>query len=147
MNKSFRPAILAALVAAAVASPALAEGDGGVNGMTPWYGDSWTNVQSQKALAPQATATPALQAQEEKAAASQAWAQTRENVRARTARARESTSNAVHRTTGTAPTTDRPTATGTPEPQAPAAYSDQGVAPGPAAAEPSAPTAVTPRGY
>ncbi|HSV17379.1 MAG TPA: hypothetical protein VLR71_03145 [Casimicrobiaceae bacterium] len=169
MRKSFKPAILAALVAAAAAGPAFATGDGGDNGMTPWYGDSWTNMQSH---APEATAVPSLQAQEEKAPATEAWGHARDNMRARTARVRESTSNALHRLTGTATrgsdvgtagagattygssTTTSTTSGGTmsndattshgaamssgaasaPDPQAaPAAYSNRGVAPGPAA--------------
>jgi hypothetical protein len=151
MRKSFKPAILAALVAAAVASPALATGDGGDNGMSPWYGDSWTNVQSK---APEATAVPSLQAQEEKAPAIEAWGHARDNMRARTQHLRESTSNAFHRMTGTTSTTadhstgvttsdhatgvtraDTPTTSANPpDPQAaPAAYSGKGVAPGPAA--------------
>ena len=94
-----KPAILAALVAAAMAAPAFATGDGGDNGMTPWYGDSWTNIESR---APEATAVPSLQAQEEKAAAGQVWSQTREAMRERTQQLRDSSARALHRVTGTA---------------------------------------------
>jgi hypothetical protein len=94
MRDSFKSAIFAAIVTATAAGPALATGDGGDNGMTPWYGDSWTNMESK---APEATAVPSLQAQEEKAPAREAWAQTRGAMRERMARARESTSNALHR--------------------------------------------------
>ena len=103
MRKSFKPAILAAVVAAAVASPAFAEGDGGDNSMSPWYGDSWSNVQSH---APEVTAVPALQAHEELAPAREAWGHTRDNMRARTQHMREATSNTLHRMTGTTTTTD-----------------------------------------
>jgi len=110
MRKSFKPAILAALVATAVAAPAFATGDGGDNGMTPWYGDSWTNVQSK---APEATAVPSLQAQEEKVPAMDAWGHARDDMRARTAHMRETTSNAFHRMTGTAAPADHSTGVAT----------------------------------
>ena len=97
MRRSFRSAALAAIVATAMAAPARATGDGGDNGMTPWYGDSWANVESR---APEVQAVPSLQAQEEKASASAVWGQVRESARERTAHLRESTSNAFHRMTG-----------------------------------------------
>jgi hypothetical protein len=94
MRDSWKSAIFAAMITASAAGPALATGDGGDNGMTPWYGDSWTNMESK---APEATAVPSLQAQEEKAPAREAWAQTRGAMRERVTHARESTSNALHR--------------------------------------------------
>lgn len=117
MRKSFKPAMAAALFAVAAAGPAFAGGDGGDNGMTPWYGDSWAGVQSRQA---QETAVPSLQAQEEKAPARAAWAQEREAMRARTAQMRDSTSRALHRLTGTATTAD--------DRAAPAARDDTGTA-------------------
>ena len=139
MKITFRPAILAALVAAATASPAFATGDGGDNGMTPWYGDSWTNVQSQQANAVEATAVPSLQAQEEKAPATEAWGHTRDNLRERTARVRESTSNALHRATGT------PARAG--DSLAPAASAPSTQAAPTAPVDAGAPDAATPRGH
>ena len=61
MRKSFKPLVLVAMTAAAMAGPTLADGDGGDNAMTPKYGDSWADLQAHN---PQASAVPSLQAQE-----------------------------------------------------------------------------------
>ena len=114
MRKSFKPAVLAAAIAFAATGPAFATGDGGDNGMTPWYGDSWTNLESR---APEATAVPSLQAHEEKGPATEVWSLTREAARERAAQIRQSTSNAFHRATGTAPAGNNVAPDATPVPQ------------------------------
>jgi hypothetical protein len=144
MRKPFKPVVLAALVAAAAAGPAFADD----NSMTSGYGDSWANVQAHE---PQAAAVPGLADHDNGAASS--WADTRDHMRARMQHMREATSNAFHRMTGTGYTTGATATTGAtlsgsatvttdraatmanpPDSQAaPAAYSGEAVAPGPAA--------------
>jgi hypothetical protein len=110
MNKSIRPIVLAAFVAAS-AGTAHATGDGGDNSMTPWYGDSWANVQAHN---PEAVPVPSLQAQEDAAEARAAWGQTRDRMRSGMHRWRENASNTFHRMTGTGTTgTAAGTASGT----------------------------------
>jgi hypothetical protein len=144
MRKPFKPLLVAAVVAAAAAGPAFADD----NGMTAGYGDSWANLQARE---PQAAPVPGLANQQDSADARAAWSQARENMRAGAHRMREATSNALHRMTGTGYTTDTSTtmsrsapattdntavSSNPPDPQAaPAAYSGQNVAPGPAAVD------------
>ena len=85
------------------------------------------------------TAVPSLQAQEEKAPATEAWGHTRDNLRERTARVRESTSNALHRATGT------PARAG--DSLAPAASAPSTQAAPTAPVDAGAPDAATPRGH
>jgi len=144
MRKPFKPLLVAAMVAAATAAPAFADD----NSMTPAYGDSWANLQARE---PQAAPVPGLADQQDAGNARASWAHARDDMRARAHRMREATSDTFHRMTGTGYTTGAPT-TGTtmsgsatttdraavssnpPDPQAaPAAYSGQNVAPGPAA--------------
>jgi hypothetical protein len=144
MRKPFKSLALAAIVAAAAAAPAWADD----NGMTAGYGDSWANLQARE---PQAGPVPGLAEQNGPTSANAAW----DDMRARAHRMREATSNAFHRMTGTGYTTGATTTAGTsvsegtavttghaastsnpPDSQAaPAAYSGQGVAPGPAAVD------------
>jgi hypothetical protein len=100
MKKSIKPLILAALLAA-TAGVAHAEGDGGDNGMTPHYGDSWANVQAHD---PDASTVPSLAAQDDAADARAAWSRARERMHTNMQTMRDRTSNAFHRMTGTSST-------------------------------------------
>ncbi|HEY1327811.1 MAG TPA: hypothetical protein VGI14_12795 [Casimicrobiaceae bacterium] len=147
MRKPFKPLVLAALTAMAAAGPSFADD----NGMTAGYGDSWANLQAQQ---PHGSTVPGLAEQEDSAAARASWAQMRDDVRAGTQRMRDATANTYHRMTGTgyatssgaAVSSDTTTTATTgsaaaplanpPQSQAaPAAYSGQTVAPGPAAVD------------
>ena len=82
MRKTFKPAILAAVIAAAAAGSALADD----NGMTPGYGDSWAALQAQN---PQAATTPPYTYQQNGVDMRSTWS----NARARW-------NNTWHRMTG-----------------------------------------------
>jgi hypothetical protein len=127
MRKS-KSTILAMMVGVACAGPAFATGDGGDNGMTPWYGDSWANLQARDASA---STVPSLQAQESAADARMAWANARERMRLAGQRLRENTSNTFHRMTrtGTVATTSEPSTTYGSTTTAPSTYGSTTTAP------------------
>ena len=97
MKKSIKPLVLAALLAAS-SGAAYATGDGGDNGMTAHYGDSWANLQAHD---PDASTVPSLAAQDDAADARAAWDRARERVHTNMQTMRDRTSNAFHRMTGT----------------------------------------------
>jgi len=107
MKKSIKPLVLAALLAA-TAGVAHAEGDGGDNGMTPHYGDSWANLQARN---PDASTVPSLAAQDDAADARTAWNRARDRMHTNMQTMRDRTSNAFHRMTGTSSTGAAPTGT------------------------------------
>jgi hypothetical protein len=72
---------------------ALAEGDGGDNSMTPFYGDSWAALQAHETNTP----TPALQAQTDRAEADAALANARNRMHETVARWRNNFSHMMHR--------------------------------------------------
>jgi hypothetical protein len=84
MRNSLKPMLFAALVAGLSSGAAFADGDGGDNGMTPHYGDSWSNLQGHETVT-----VPGMEATEQAATARAQWAQARENARARMDRAKE----------------------------------------------------------
>jgi hypothetical protein len=97
MKKSIKPLVLAALLAAS-SGAAYATGDGGDNGMTAHYGDSWANLQAHD---PDASTVPSLAAQDDAADARAAWGRARERMHTNMQTMRDRTSNAFHRMTGT----------------------------------------------
>ena len=100
MNKSIKPLVLAALLAAS-SGAAYATGDGGDNGMTAHYGDSWANLQAHDA---DASTVPSLAAHDDAADARAAWSRARERMQTNMQTMRDRTSNAFHRMTGTSST-------------------------------------------
>ena len=115
MRKS-KSTILAMMIGAACAGPAFAGGDGGDNGMTPWYGDSWANLQAHD---PTAAPVPSMAAHEGAADARVAWANARERMRLAGQRLRDNTANTFRRmtptgTAATAPSTTYGSTTTTP---------------------------------
>lgn len=72
MRKTFKPAIIAAVIAAAATGSALADD----NGMTPGYGDSWAALQAQD---PRASTTPPYTYEQNGVDARSTWS----NARAR----------------------------------------------------------------
>lgn len=97
MKTSIKPLVLAALLAAS-SGAAYAAGDGGDNGMTAHYGDSWANLQAHD---PDASTVPSLAAQDDAADARAAWGRARERMHTNMQTMRDRTSNAFHRMTGT----------------------------------------------
>ena len=97
MKKSIKPLVLATLLAAS-SGVAYATGDGGDNGMTAHYGDSWANLQAHDA---DASTVPSLAAQDDAADARAAWSRARDRMHTNMQTMRDRTSNAFHRMTGT----------------------------------------------
>ena len=84
--------VLVAASAAFVSGVALADGDGGDNSMSPYYGDSWAALEAHTSNMP----SPAEQALQDRADAQAQWAQTREHARAQVLRWRDAIAHMVH---------------------------------------------------
>jgi len=100
MSKSIKPLVLAIALAAS-SGAAYATGDGGDNGMTAHYGDSWANLQARN---PDAATVPSMAAQDDAADARASWAHARDRMRTSMQNMRDRTSNTFHRMTGTSST-------------------------------------------
>ncbi|HEY1325711.1 MAG TPA: hypothetical protein VGI14_02155 [Casimicrobiaceae bacterium] len=77
-----------------VSGAALADGDGGDNSMSPFYGDSWAALQAHDPNMP----TPALQVLTDRAEADAAFANARDRMHRTVARWRDNFSHMIHRT-------------------------------------------------
>jgi len=82
--RSNTPALLIALIAAVVSGSALADDDGGDNGLSPFYGDSWAALEAHT-TAP----VPSMQALQDRADAAAAWHDARVHAAATAHRWRE----------------------------------------------------------
>ena len=85
--------VLVAASAAFVSGVALADGDGGDNSMSPYYGDSWAALEAHTSNMP----SPAEQALQDRADAQTQWSQAREHARVQVQRWRESIAHMLHR--------------------------------------------------
>ena len=83
---------LAAAGALFVSGAALADGDGGDNSMSPYYGDSWAALQAHTTTMP----NPSMQALQDRADASAAFAQAREHAHVTAQRWREQVARMLH---------------------------------------------------
>ena len=85
--------VLAAASMVLVSGAALADGDGGDNGMSPYYGDSWADLQAHTSNMP----TPVEQALQDRADADAAWARARDRAHATAQRWRDEVGRMLHR--------------------------------------------------
>jgi hypothetical protein len=89
-----RHLIMVASIGVLASSAALADsGDGGDNGMSPYYGDSWADLQAHDRNMP----SPAMQALQDRADAQAAFERARDHVRAVTHRWRDDVTHMMHR--------------------------------------------------
>jgi hypothetical protein len=100
MRNMLRIAAVAAALGLALGSVyARADGDGGDNGMSPYYGDSWAALEAHSDTMP----TPAMRALQDRVDAQAAWAQARDHMRADVQRWRDRVGRTLHRTEGMQP--------------------------------------------
>jgi len=92
MRSIRKQAVLAAASSLFVCGVALADGDGGDNGMSPYYGDSWADLQAHTNTMP----SPAMQALQDRADAQAAFAQARERAHASVERWRDRVGRMLH---------------------------------------------------
>jgi len=85
-------AALAAASTLFVCGVALADGDGGDNGMSPYYGDSWADLQAHTNSMP----NPSMQALQDRADAQAAFAQARAQAHANVERWRDHIARMLH---------------------------------------------------
>ena len=91
--RAIRKSLLLAAASALVASgAAFADGDGGDNSMSPYYGDSWADLQAHTNAMP----SPVMQALQDREDARAAFAQTRDRARAEVQRWRDQVAHMFH---------------------------------------------------
>jgi hypothetical protein len=93
---AMRTPLKAIVITASIAlfsGAALADGDGGDNSMSPFYGDSWAALQAHEQNMP----APALQALQDRADAQAAFANARTRASQNVARWRDNFSHMIHR--------------------------------------------------
>ena len=88
--------VLAAAGALLASGAAFADGDGGDNGMTPFYGDSWADLEAHTSTMP----TPAMQALQDRADAQAAYVRARDRAHAQVQRWRERIARLLHHDAG-----------------------------------------------
>ena len=92
-----RHLIMVASIGVLASGAALADsGDGGDNGMSPYYGDSWADLQAHNPNMP----SPAMQALQDRADAQAAFERARDHMRAVTQRWRDDITHMMHRESG-----------------------------------------------
>jgi len=84
--------LLVAASATFMSGVALADGDGGDNGMSPYYGDSWADLQAHT----RTMQTPAMQDLQDRADAKAAFAQARSRAHASVERWRDRVAHMLH---------------------------------------------------
>jgi hypothetical protein len=90
--KRFTGGLLVASLAAFASGAALADGDGGDNGMTPYYGDSWADLIAHTGDMPSGP----MQALQDREEAQKAWAATRERMHVQAERWRDHIAHLLH---------------------------------------------------